>query len=103
MGNKTTSSASSESDLWTNSSTGEIAHSVSPRGGGGSGGFATPRALGADGNQTHRIPHPWSPAAKNVLPPYGEKPPDAGKRPKAQSAQPVETKIETKVETKKAA
>ncbi len=69
MGDKTTSSASSESDLWTNSSSGEIAHPASPRGGGGSGGFAAPRVLGADGNQTHSLPHPSSPAAKNVWPP----------------------------------
>lgn len=52
------------------SSFGEIAHPDSPRGGGGLGRFTIPgplRPLQAEGRRSEALPHPQSPAGRNVL------------------------------------
>jgi len=85
MGDTSTSS-STGSALWTKSSSGEVAHPASPRGAGGNGGFALPRPLDAHANQPGGLPHPSSPAAKNVVPQF------TSKRSLTQSAQPLGVK-----------
>ncbi len=49
------------------SSSGELAHPDSPRGGGGPGQFTSPGLLRAEGNQSHILPHPQSPSGRKVL------------------------------------
>lgn len=49
------------------SSSGEVAHPSSPRGGSGPGSSYVPKSLGADGNRSDVLPHPYSPSGRNVL------------------------------------
>jgi hypothetical protein len=49
------------------SSSGEVSHPSSPRGAGGAGGFLIPKPFGFDGNNSELLPHPNSPAARNLI------------------------------------